>query len=127
MTLSEKIRATATPGDLFPELTKIQKKTDRILANIAVAVREKRKSMGMTQKEFAKFLGVSQGMVSKYESAEYNFSIESVIELYDKLDMPFILKEKTKKIPFCEYKEHSGIWKSVSLKPNEQKQKELSA
>ncbi|MCH5279935.1 MAG: helix-turn-helix transcriptional regulator [Lachnospiraceae bacterium] len=30
--------------------------------------------MGMTQLEFAKHMGVSQGMVSKWESREYNFT-----------------------------------------------------
>ena len=81
MLLSEKIRNIATPGDLFPELSAAEKKTDYILADIAVKIREKRKTMQMSQKEFAEFLGVSQSMVSKWEGAEYNFSIEKLVDL----------------------------------------------
>ena len=40
---------------------------------------------GMTQKEFAKFMGVTQGMISKWESAEYNFSVESIAQIAEKL------------------------------------------
>ena len=39
----------------------------------------------MTQKEFAKFMGVTQGMISKWESAEYNFSVESIAQIAEKL------------------------------------------
>lgn len=88
MLLSEKIRNIATPGDLFPELSAAEKKTDYILADIAVKIREKRKTMQMSQKEFAKFLGVSQSMVSKWEGAEYNFSIEKLVDLFTRLDIP---------------------------------------
>ena len=48
-------------------------------------VKELRKSLGMTQKEFAHLLGVSQSMVSKWESEYYNFSIESLANICSKL------------------------------------------
>ena len=41
----------------------------------------------MTQKEFAKFMGVTQGMVSKWESGDYNFTIESICNILEKLDL----------------------------------------
>ena len=119
MLLNEKIRNIATPGDLFPELSETEKKTDRILADIAVKIREKRKSMNMSQKEFAKFLGVSQGMVSKWESADYNFTIESLVELFDKLNITFALKEKPVKLNISCYKNLKSDWSSpLSLKPS---------
>lgn len=43
--------------------------------------------MGMTQMEFAKFMGVTQGMVSKWESRDYNFTIRSLNEICQKLDL----------------------------------------
>lgn len=39
----------------------------------------------MTQKQFAEFVGVTQAMVSKWESGEYNFTIKTLSELSDKL------------------------------------------
>ena len=39
----------------------------------------------MTQKEFAKKLNVSQGMVSKWESEDYNFTIESLAQIAEKI------------------------------------------
>ena len=41
----------------------------------------------MTQKEFADYMGVTQGMVSKWESREYNFTIKSLNEICHKLGM----------------------------------------
>jgi transcriptional regulator with XRE-family HTH domain len=43
--------------------------------------------MGMTQKEFADYMGVTQGMVSKWESREYNFTIKSLNEICQKLNL----------------------------------------
>ena len=41
----------------------------------------------MTQKEFADYMGVTQGMVSKWESREYNFTIKSLNEICQKLGL----------------------------------------
>jgi transcriptional regulator with XRE-family HTH domain len=46
----------------------------------------------MTQAEFAKYMGVSQGMVSKWESREYNFTIKSLNEICQKLNMQMCLE-----------------------------------
>ncbi len=43
--------------------------------------------MNMTQKEFAEYMDVSQGMVSKWESREYNFTIRSLNEICEKLHL----------------------------------------
>lgn len=43
--------------------------------------------MKMTQKEFAEHIKVSQGMISKWESGNYNFSIKTLAEVAEKLDM----------------------------------------
>ena len=54
---------------------------------IAAAIINKRHELGLTQKEFANMYGVSQGMVSKWESAEYNFTISNLSELMTKLSI----------------------------------------
>lgn len=58
-----------------------------ILGQISAEIAARRIEMNMTQKEFAKYLGVTQGMVSKWESTDYNFSIKTLADLATKLDM----------------------------------------
>ena len=59
----------------------------KLQAKIAIAITKKRLEYGMTQKEFAKKLNVSQGMVSKWESEDYNFTIESLAQIAEKLEL----------------------------------------
>ena len=56
------------------------------MAKISAAITKERIDRDLTQAEFAKLLGVSQGMVSKWESEDYNFTIESLAGICDKLD-----------------------------------------
>ena len=48
-----------------------------------------RLDMHMSQKEFAAYMGVSQGMISKWESREYNFTVRSLNEICQKLNLKF--------------------------------------
>ena len=41
----------------------------------------------MTQQQFADYMGVSQGMISKWESREYNFTIKTLNEICEKIDL----------------------------------------
>ena len=47
----------------------------------------------MNQSEFAKYMGVSQSMISKWESGEYNFSCESIAQL-DKIGIELTVNDK---------------------------------
>jgi len=47
--------------------------------------------MKMNQKAFASFMGVSQGMISKWESAEYNFTFQAAADICEKLGLVFCL------------------------------------
>lgn len=58
----------------------------KLLTKISTAITKARLEKNMTQKEFAEFLDVSQGMVSKWESSDYNYTIESLANICDKLD-----------------------------------------
>lgn len=61
----------------------------KTLAIIAADIQLKRIEMGLDQKEFAKLLGVSQGMISRWESGTYNFTITTLINICEKLELSF--------------------------------------
>lgn len=67
------------------------KKAD-MLSTIALEITKSRSDRNMSQKEFADFIGVSQGMVSRWENGDYNFTIEKLIEIFCKLDIDINLK-----------------------------------
>lgn len=59
----------------------------KALGEISAAVVKQRLELGMTQKQFAQYMNVSQGMVSKWESSDYNFSVKALAEIAAKLDL----------------------------------------
>lgn len=59
----------------------------KCLGEISAAIAKRRIELQMTQSEFAKYLGVSQGMVSKWESTDYNFTIKGIAEIAQKLGL----------------------------------------
>lgn len=61
-------------------MSKSDIKTTVELAKISAKIEMCRLDMGMTQKEFAAYMGVSQGMVSKWESREYNFTVKHLMK-----------------------------------------------
>ena len=72
---------------LVSSLTKEQVKKLELIHEISMAIVRERKKLGMNQTEFAKFLGVTQGMVSKWESGEYNFTLENISNIFVKLNL----------------------------------------
>lgn len=80
---------------LFDEYVNIADITaSRYLGKISAAIVKKRVALNMTQKEFASHIKVSQGMVSKWESGDYNFSIKTLAEIAEKLDMELYINLK---------------------------------
>ena len=69
------------------EFSDAEVKTTVELAKISARIERCRLKMGMTQQEFAKYMGVTQGMVSKWESREYNFTIRTLNDICQKLDL----------------------------------------
>lgn len=63
--------------------------TIREQVNISTTILKKRIDLGMNQKEFAQHMKVSQGMVSKWESSDYNFTIDAISNICDKLNLVF--------------------------------------
>jgi ribosome-binding protein aMBF1 (putative translation factor) len=60
---------------------------DDLLYDLSVAIIDYRIKNNLDQKSLAAKLNVSQAMVSKYESCEYNFSVEKLDDIAKKLDL----------------------------------------
>ena len=56
-------------------------------ASICSEIISQRSKRNMTQKEFAEFMGVSQGLVSKWEKGECNFTLSSLVRIASKLGL----------------------------------------
>ena len=62
------------------------------LSSIAVFITNARSDLKMTQTQFAKYMGVTQGMVSRWENGDYNFTIEKLFEIAEKLNADCFVK-----------------------------------
>lgn len=91
---------------------------NRLCAKISVAIMKRRVEMKKTQKDFSKYMDVSQGMVSRWESGEYNFTIDSLAKIFDTLEMDIDIKiiprNAKKVIPYNKVKIHTD---SENTKP----------
>ena len=87
MGFAEKIAGAKKTNWVTEGISAAEVKTIVELAKISARIERCRLEMGMTQAEFAAYMGVSQGMVSKWESREYNFTIRSLNEICQKVDL----------------------------------------
>ena len=56
-------------------------------SDIAVAIASKRTTLGLSQAEFAQKIGKSQTTISKWENADCNFTLKTLIEIAQQLDL----------------------------------------
>jgi len=87
MGVMEKIANAKKTSWISDGMSETEIKTTVELAKISAQIERRRLELGMTQIEFAAYMGVSQGMVSKWESREYNFTIRSLNEVCEKLEL----------------------------------------
>ena len=87
MGIESKIAGAKKTNWLSEGLTEAEVKTTVELAKISARIERCRLDMGMTQQEFAEYLGVTQGMVSKWEGREYNFTIRTLNEVCEKINL----------------------------------------
>ncbi len=87
MGVKEKIANAKKVSWLSEGFSESEIKTVIELAKISAKIERARLDLGMTQIEFAEFMGVTQGMISKWESRDYNFTIRSLNEICQKLDL----------------------------------------
>lgn len=111
------MKNTASVSDLFYALAKnmsaAEIKTAFVTADISTVITKERIARKMTQKEFADFMGVSQPMISKWESGDYNFTISSIAEIFDKLELDFDFKIISKQTEEINIEYTSGAVKSL--------------
>lgn len=60
-----------------------------ILSDLSTQITKERLRRKMTQSQFAELLEVSQGMISKWESKDYNFTIETLCKIAVRLGWSF--------------------------------------
>ncbi len=87
MGLKEKMKNAKESDWVTRGLPDLEVESLIIMARISAKIERRRLDMGLTQKEFAEFLGVSQSMISKWESREYNFTVKSLTEIGKMLNM----------------------------------------
>ncbi len=58
-----------------------------LLGEISVRIVEYRRAHSLSQAQLAERLGITQAMVSKYESGDYNFSVRSLNDVCSKLGL----------------------------------------
>lgn len=71
--------------ELFDSLTESELLGEELKHEVSKMIRRCRNEKNMSQKEFADYLNVNQSMVSKWESHEYNFSLEAIGAIFTKL------------------------------------------
>ncbi len=101
MSLADKIKNAKNVDILTRGVSRDKVKTIKEMAIISAYIESERRALGMSQKQFAEYMGVSQGMVSKWESGEYNFTISTINTIFEKLNMtfnPVILKKHSPKM-----------------------------
>ena len=101
--MDTRIFEEAETVDIFHELSEADKAEAKVLADIAMALHNKRVAMGLNQKEFGKLYNVSQTVASRWESGEYNFTIHTLINVLTNLGISIQLvdketEEQTKKV-----------------------------
>ena len=94
MGLKDKIAAAKTDSDLFDCMSNEDKAINSVMAEISYLIMDERRKMGLSQKEFAEFLGVSQGIVSRWESCDYNFTIQKAVSIFTKLGLEIEISVK---------------------------------
>jgi len=94
--------------ELADESTKAKFELDDILYDISMKIFEFRVKNNWTQKQLAEKLGITQSMVSKLESGQYNPTVEQLWRISKKLGWNF-------KIIFGEEEDKPQIWDTVNF------------
>lgn len=103
--------------DLLPALSEADLLASKLKVRVSDAIINNRKNAGLNQKQYAELIGVSQAMISKWESGHYNFSIESLSLIATKLNLKIEINlESIKQITKSVYNEYSSFKNNLSQK-----------
>lgn len=91
-------------------------------ADIAATITSTRVSKGMSQKDLANALNVSQGLVSKWESGDTNYTLETLVRIAMQLDIDMRSPYAPDRQPHYSTSGNvvdfpSGTWTGVASKP----------
>lgn len=107
-------------GELFDLLTKDMNTADvkksLVLSSVSFEITKQRIKLGMNQTQFAKYLGVTQGMISKWENGDYNFTLNTLTDVMCKLGVDFDIQFKEKESSI-RYFFDPGVCSAVSTEP----------
>lgn len=95
MGIAEKLAGAKKTNWVSEGFSEAEVKTIVELAKISAQIERCRIEMGMTQQEFAEYMGVTQGMVSKWESREYNFTIKTLNDICQKVNRELSVELET--------------------------------
>lgn len=113
MGIAEKLVSAKESYWISEEVPGSEVKATVELAKISAQIERSRLEKGMTQQEFAKYMGVSQGMISKWESREYNFTIKTLNEICEKINLELTIDLQKK----CNDSDYSVVkWNSEKVK-----------
>ena len=113
MGIAEKLVSAKESYSISEEVPESEVKATVELAKISAQIERSRLEKGMTQQEFAKYMGVSQGMISKWESREYNFTIKTLNEICEKINLELTIDLQKK----CNDSDYSVVkWNSEKVK-----------
>jgi len=87
MGIHEKMQNATINTWLTDTLTDEERKVAEFIALIAVSIQQQRHAQGMTQKELADKIGVSQAMVSQWENGEENFTAATLVRISSALGL----------------------------------------
>jgi len=68
-------------SDITEEVSDLDFINAIIRGEIASVISVKRQEMGMSQKEFAEFMGRSQSLISRWETGKVNFTMDTLVEI----------------------------------------------
>lgn len=93
-------------------------------ASIASEITVRRAKRGMNQAQLAELMGVSQGLVSRWENGETNFTLETLVKIASKLDIEIQCPFKLEPAPTYGHAEgkiitfpgSSSSWSSANYK-----------
>ena len=113
MGIAEKLVSAKESYWISEEVPESEVKATVELAKISAQIERSRLEKGMTQQEFAKYMGVSQGMISKWESREYNFTIKTLNVICEKINLELTIDLQKK----CNDSDYSVVkWNSEKVK-----------
>lgn len=65
------------------------------MSEIALTIFHIRQELHMSQTQFAEYLGVTQGMVSRWENGDYNFTVGTLSDICHKLGVSLNISIRT--------------------------------